>query len=48
MNPERLPLGGVTLDLARGELLGAGEHPVPLRRQALQMLLVLGRGPARS
>jgi TolB-like protein len=42
MKAERLPLGGFTLDLARGELLGAGEHPAPLRRQALQMLLVLG------
>ncbi|MFN0185200.1 MAG: winged helix-turn-helix domain-containing protein [Aquabacterium sp.] len=39
----RLPLGAHTLDLAQGELLGADGRPAPLRRQALDVLLVLGR-----
>lgn len=39
----RLPLRGLTLDLARGELLDAEGHPAPLRRQALEVLLALGR-----
>ena len=38
-----LALGACTLDLAAGELLGADHEPVPLRRQALELLLVLGR-----
>jgi TolB-like protein/DNA-binding winged helix-turn-helix (wHTH) protein len=40
---DRLPLGAFALDLARGELLGADGRPAPLRRQALEVLLVLGR-----
>jgi TolB-like protein/DNA-binding winged helix-turn-helix (wHTH) protein len=39
----RLPLGDLTLDLLRGELLGSDGRPAPLRRQALEVLLVLGR-----
>lgn len=39
----RLPLGALTLDLGRGELLGADGRPASLRRQALEVLLVLGR-----
>lgn len=39
----RLPLGALTLDLLRGELLGSDGRPAPLRRQALEVLLVLGR-----
>ena len=41
--PERLQLGGFVLDLGSGELLGADDRPASLRRQALAMLLVLGR-----
>ena len=40
---DRLPLGGFVLDLAAGELLSADRQPAGLRRQALEMLLVLGR-----
>lgn len=40
---ERLQLGGLVLDLAGGELLGADGRPATLRRQALDLLLVLGR-----
>lgn len=39
----RLALGSRTLDLAAGELLDAEGRPVPLRRQALELLCVLGR-----
>ena len=39
----RLQLGALTLDLAVGELLGSDGRPAPLRRQALEVLLVLGR-----
>jgi len=39
----RLPLGTLTLDVGLGELLGADGRPAPLRRQALEVLLVLGR-----
>lgn len=39
----RLRLGALTLDLARGELLGADGRRALLRRQALDVLLVLGR-----
>ena len=39
----RLRLGALTLDLARGELLGTDGRPAALRRQALEVLLVLGR-----
>jgi TolB-like protein len=41
--PERLQLGGFVLDLGSGELLGADGRPAALRRQALAMLLELGR-----
>ena len=40
---DRLPLGGFVLDLAAGELLSADRQPAGLRRQALELLLVLGR-----
>ncbi|MBX9945984.1 MAG: tetratricopeptide repeat protein [Reyranella sp.] len=39
----RLQLGGLVLDLAAGELLTADHRPAGLRRQALDLLLVLGR-----
>jgi TolB-like protein len=39
----RLQLGGLVLDLAAGELLTADQQPAVLRRQALELLLVLGR-----
>lgn len=39
----RLQLGGLALDLGAGELLGADREPASLRRQALELLLVLGR-----
>ncbi len=39
----RLRLGGCVLDLAQGDLLGTDGRPAPLRRQALEVLLVLGR-----
>lgn len=39
----RLPLSTLTLDLGRSELLGADGRPAPLRRQALEVLLLLGR-----
>ncbi|MCW5657258.1 MAG: winged helix-turn-helix domain-containing protein [Burkholderiaceae bacterium] len=39
----RLPLGALTLDLGCGDLFGADGRPAPLRRQALEVLLVLGR-----
>ena len=39
----RLQLGGLVLDLAAGELLAADGRPAGLRRQALDLLLVLGR-----
>ena len=40
---DRLPLGGFVLDLAFGELLRTDRQPAGLRRQALELLLVLGR-----
>ena len=40
---DRLPLGGFVLDLAAGELLRTDRQPAGLRRQALELLLVLGR-----
>lgn len=40
---DRLALGSHTLDLAAGELLDADGQPAPLRRQALELLCVLGR-----
>ena len=40
---DRLPLGSFVLDLAAGELLSADRQPAGLRRQALEVLLVLGR-----
>ena len=43
MSDSRLQLGGLVLDLAAGELLGADQQPAVLRRQALDLLLVLGR-----
>jgi len=39
----RLPLGDCTLDLGAGELLTGQGDLAPLRRQALDVLLVLGR-----
>ncbi len=39
----RLPLGSFVLDLASGELLSTDWQPAGLRRQALELLLVLGR-----
>lgn len=39
----RLRLGALVLDLGRGELLGTDGRPAPLRRQALEVLLLLGR-----
>ena len=41
--PARLPLGGCVLDLAAGELFTAQGELAGLRRQALDVLLVLGR-----
>lgn len=41
--PERLALGALVLDLAAGELLTADGQLAGLRRQALEVLLVLGR-----
>lgn len=40
---DRLALGSHTLDLAAGELLDAEGRPAPLRRQALELLCVLGQ-----
>jgi DNA-binding winged helix-turn-helix (wHTH) protein/tetratricopeptide (TPR) repeat protein len=40
---DRLALGSHTLDLAAGELLDGDGQPAPLRRQALELLCVLGR-----
>ncbi|MBX3634816.1 MAG: winged helix-turn-helix domain-containing protein [Rubrivivax sp.] len=40
---DRLALGSHTLDLAAGELLDAEGRPAALRRQALELLCVLGR-----
>ncbi len=40
---DQLQLGGFILDLAAGELLSAGRQPAGLRKQALEVLLVLGR-----
>ena len=40
---DRLPLGGFVLDLAAGELLSADQQLAGLRRQALEVLLALGR-----
>ncbi|MBX3604899.1 MAG: winged helix-turn-helix domain-containing protein [Piscinibacter sp.] len=39
----RLRLGSLVLDLGRGELLDGEGRPAQLRRQALEVLLVLGR-----
>jgi TolB-like protein/DNA-binding winged helix-turn-helix (wHTH) protein len=39
----RLKLGGFELDLIAGELLGADGQPAALRKQALNVLLMLGR-----
>jgi TolB-like protein/DNA-binding winged helix-turn-helix (wHTH) protein len=39
---QRLVLGGLVLDLGRGELLDATGRPADLRAQALRVLLVLG------
>lgn len=41
--PDRLALGGYVLDLAAGELLNPDRQPAGLRRQALALLLALGR-----
>ena len=38
-----LPLGAFVLDMAVGELRGVDRLPVPLRPQALELLLLLGR-----
>ena len=38
-----LPLGACVLDIALGELRGLDRLPVPLRPQALELLLMLGR-----
>lgn len=43
MSESRLQLGGLVLDLAAGELLAADQQPAVLRRQALELLIVLGR-----
>ena len=40
---DRLQLGMLVLDLGEGELRDADGHPAALRRQALQVLLTLGR-----
>ena len=40
----RLALGRCTLDMAVGELLDAQDELAALRKQALEVLLVLGRG----
>ena len=40
---DRLPLGSFVLDLAAAELLSAERQPAGLRRQALEVLLALGR-----
>ena len=40
---DALVLGGLVLDLAAGELLSADRQPAGLRKQALEVLLVLGR-----
>ena len=40
---DQLHLGSFVLDLAAGELLSADRQPAGLRRQALEVLLVLGR-----
>jgi TolB-like protein len=42
-SPATLAVGGFVLDLVAGELRGADQQPAPLRRQALGLLLVLGR-----
>lgn len=41
-DPQRLLLGSCVLDLAAGELLSADGQRVPLRKQALSVLLMLG------
>ena len=43
MAADRLQLGGFVLDLSAGELLAADGQLAGLRRQALEVLLVLGR-----
>lgn len=42
-NPHRLALGGYVLDLAAGELLTPERQLASLRKQALEVLLALGR-----
>lgn len=42
-SPDRLSLGGYVLDLAAGELLTPERQPASLRKQALEVLLALGR-----
>ena len=41
-SPRVLQIGGYELDLARGELRSPDGQPAELRRQALDVLLLLG------